>query len=168
VVEYLSEVESHAKTEKVLPALVVSLPENSINQTSQVVSEVVSPVVSELSEIDYDSYPHLTCNTIEAKRNQAQKIKQRLLEATSREELTAIKQEESDRFLWVWRNLLTDAERGKLKAIANTEQLNFLDLAQEESITVADEVRDLINGLIDAAQFDCLAEVVVSFALAKR
>jgi hypothetical protein len=29
-------------------------------------------------------------------------------------------------------------------------------------------VRDLINGLIDAAQFDCLAEVVVSFAKAKR
>ncbi len=124
-----------------------------------------APVVS---EPDYSTFPHLTCDTIEAKRNQSQKIKQRLLQATSREELTAIKQEKSDRFKWVWRNLLTDAERGKLKAIANTDQLNFLDLAQGESITVADEVRDLINGLIDAAQFDCLAEVVVSFALAKR
>jgi putative DNA primase/helicase len=123
-----------AKTEKVLPQEVVSLPETSINQASQVVSPVVSPVVSELSEIDYESYPHLTCDTIEAKRNQAQKIKRQLLQAKSREELTAIKQEESDRFLWVWRNLLTDAERGKLKAIANTDQLNFLDLAQGESI----------------------------------
>jgi len=156
-----------AKTEKVLPQEVVSFPETSINQASQVVSPVVSPVVSELSEIDYESYPHLTCNSIEGKRNQAQKIKRQLLQAKSREELTAIKQEESARFHWVWRNLLTDAERGKLKAIANTNQLNFLDLAQGESMAVADEVRSLINNLIEAAQFDCLAEVVVSFALAK-
>jgi putative DNA primase/helicase len=85
-----------------------------------------APVVS---EPDYSTFPHLTCDTIEAKRNQSQKIKQRLLEATSREELTAIKQEESDRFHWVWRNLLTNAERHKLRAIAKTEQLDLLSSA---------------------------------------
>ncbi|MEG3876692.1 DUF3854 domain-containing protein [Microcoleus sp. herbarium7] len=118
-------------------------------------------------ELDYSTFPHLTCDTIEAKRNQSKKIKQRLLESADREELTAIKQEFSDRFHWVWRNLLTDAERRKLKAIANTEQLNFLDLAQGESMAAADEVRSIINTLIDAAKFDCLAEVVVTFALAE-
>jgi hypothetical protein len=118
-------------------------------------------------ELDYSTFPHLTCNTIEAKRNQSEKIKQRLLEADNREELTAIKQEFQARCRWVWHNLLTDAERGKLKAIANTEQLNFLDLAQGESMAAADEVRSLINNLIEAAQLDCLAEVVVSFALAE-
>jgi hypothetical protein len=130
----IAELLDDAKTEKVLPQEVVSLPKTSINQASQVVSQVVRKVVSELSEIDYDSYPHLTCNSIEGKRNQAQKIKQRLLEAATREELTIINQEESDRFVWVWKRLLTDAERGKLKAIAETKQLSLLD----ESHTAAE------------------------------
>ncbi len=81
------------------------------------------------SQTDYSTFPHLTCDTIEAKRNQAEKIKQQLLEATSREELTAIKEKFSDRFFWVWKHLLNDAERGKLTAIASTEQLT-LPLAQ--------------------------------------
>lgn len=88
--------------------------------------------------LDYGSYPHLTCDTIEAKRNQAQKIKQQLLEATSREELTAIEQQFSDRFHWVWKHLLNDAERGKLKAIAQTEQLTLFAVEQgREAITSA-------------------------------
>lgn len=130
------ELEENANTEKVPAALVVSLSETSINQASQVVSGVVSPVVSQLSEIDYSSYPHLTCDTIEAKRNQAQKLKQRLLSADSREELLAIKQEFSnsvasalchlDRYGWVWEHLLTNAERAKVEAVAATEQLNLL------------------------------------------
>jgi hypothetical protein len=95
-----------------------------------------APVVS---EPDYSTFPHLTCDTIEAKRNQSQKIKQRLLEATSREELTAIKQEESDRFVWVWKHLLNDVERDKLKAIALTEQLDLLTLAQDK-LTAVEEV----------------------------
>lgn len=86
-------------------------------------------------EIDYSTFPHLTCDTIEAKRNQASKIKQRLLEATSREELTAIKEGQSARFVWVWKHLLNDVERGKLKALAFTEQLT-LPLAQQQSTAV--------------------------------
>jgi putative DNA primase/helicase len=115
------DIEENAKTEKVLPQEVVSLPETSINQASQVVSQVVS----HLSEIDYDSYPHLTCDSIEAKRNQSKKIKHQLLEADNREELTAIKQEFQARCRWVWRNLLTDGEREKLKAIAKTSSLIY-------------------------------------------
>ena len=91
--------------------------------------------------MDYSTFPHLTCGTIEAKRNQSEKIKQRLLEADNREELTAIKQEFQARCRWVWHNLLTDGERKKLKAIANTEQLDLLSSAQvqvEESTAGAE------------------------------
>ncbi|MEO8890251.1 MAG: DUF5906 domain-containing protein, partial [Coleofasciculaceae cyanobacterium] len=139
------DMEENAKTEKVSPTLVDSLSESSVNQASQIVSEVVRKVVSQLS--DYNSYPHLTCDTVEAKRNQSQKIKQRLLEATSREELIAIKQEFSDRFKWVWKNLLTDAEREKLKAIAKTEQLDLLSSAQvqmEESTAGAEVTQTVL------------------------
>jgi hypothetical protein len=134
--QIVGDLEENANTEKVPAAFVVSLSETSINQASQVVSGVVSGVVSQLSEIDYSSYPHLTCDTTEAKRNQAQKLKQRLLLATSREELSAIKQEFSnsvasalchlDRYGWVWEHLLTNAERAKVEAVAATEQLNLL------------------------------------------
>lgn len=74
---------------------------------------------------DYSSYPHLTCDTLESKRNQARLIKQRLLEADSKEELVAIKGEWSDRFVWVWRNLLSQGEKGRISAIAKTEQLDL-------------------------------------------
>jgi putative DNA primase/helicase len=77
-------------------------------------------------ETDYSSYPHLTCDTTEAKRNQAEKIKQQLLEADSYEELAAIKQEFSTRCQWVWSNLLTKTQREKLKAITSVRQLNLL------------------------------------------
>ncbi len=108
-------------------------------------------------QIDYSSFPHLTCDTIEAKRNQAEKIKQRLLEADSREELTTIKQELSDRFQWVWQNLLTKVEQERVKAVANSEQLNLLvesanaeaQLAQTQMTggdSVAQEKDDLSAG----------------------
>lgn len=99
------------------------------------------------SEPDYSTFPHLTCDTIEAKRNQSQKIKQRLLEADNREELSAIKQEFQARCRWVWRNLLTDAEREKLKAISKTEQLDLLSSAQvqvEESTTEAEVAQTVL------------------------
>jgi len=75
---------------------------------------------------DYSSFPHLTCDTVEAKRNQAEKIKQLLLEADSREELTAIKQKYSTRCRWVWRHLLNEREQEKLRVIAQSQQLNLL------------------------------------------
>ena len=161
------DVEENAKTEKVAAALVVNLPETSINQASQVVSGVVSPVASQLSEIDYSSYPHLTCDTIEAKRNQAHSLKQRLLEATSREELSAIKQEFSnsvasalchvDRYGWVWENLLTNAERAKVEAVAATEQLNLLSTSTSLSTSKADQwlIEENLQSMADSlAQCD--------------
>jgi hypothetical protein len=117
--------------------------------------------------LDYSSYPHLTCNSIEAKRNQAQKIKQRLLEADSREDLTAIKQEFGDRFVWVWKHLLTDAERGRLRAIAQTEQLNLLELTQNEVAGAdeqpLDEITNTAKELVKADECNCLADVLMSF-----
>jgi putative DNA primase/helicase len=117
------------------------------------------------SQTDYSTFPHLTCNSIEAKCNQAQKIKQRLLEADSREELTTIRQEFSARFVWVWKYLLTDAERGRLRAIANTEQPSVLDLVQDE-VAAADEelLLDITSNLVKAAEYGCLADVAKSFA----
>lgn len=77
-------------------------------------------------EVDYSTFPHLTSDTIEAKRNQALKIKLRLLEATNCEVLFALRQEESTRLEWTWKHLLTDAERNKITAVAQTLQLNLL------------------------------------------
>jgi putative DNA primase/helicase len=77
-------------------------------------------------EVDYSTFPHLTSDTIEAKRNQAEKIKLRLLEATSHEVLFALSQEFSTRLEWTWNHLLSDAERHKITAVAQTEQLNLL------------------------------------------
>ncbi len=116
------------ETEKVLASEVVRESETPTNQASQVVRRVVSPVVRgcQIIEIDYSTYPHLTCNTIEAKRNQAEKIKQQLLEADSYEELVAIKQEFTTRCEWVWQNCLTKTQRSKLKAIASVKQLGLL------------------------------------------
>ena len=78
-------------------------------------------------KVDYEDYPHLTCDNIDAKRNQAEDIKERLLKAQTKQDLTLIREEYSGRFYWVWKNLLTKAQRRSLKAIAAIEQLNLLD-----------------------------------------
>ncbi|MBD2130079.1 DUF3854 domain-containing protein [Microcoleus sp. ZQ-A2] len=88
-------------------------------------------------EVDYSTFPHLTSDTIEAKRNQAEKIKQLLLEATSREELTAIKQEFSDRERWVWQHLLNEAERNNLSELAKTFQLSLFAPGADAPVQVA-------------------------------
>jgi predicted P-loop ATPase len=110
--------------------------EQASNSDISTVVTIDQPLVTNL-EPDCSTFPHLTCDTLEAKSNQAEKIKQRLLDATSREELSAIKQEFSDRFKWVWKHLLTDAERGKLKAIAETKQLSLLEAAPSTTISDA-------------------------------
>jgi hypothetical protein len=78
-------------------------------------------------EPDYSTYPHLTCDTIEAKRNQAHQVKERLLGAGTKEELTAVRKDYSTRCDWVWKNLLTKSQQEKLTEIATTKQLNLLD-----------------------------------------
>jgi putative DNA primase/helicase len=82
------------------------------------------------SEPDYSTFPHRASDNMQAKRNLANKIKEQLLLAHSKEELTAVKQKHGENQTnWVWRSLLTNAERGKVSAIAQTEQLNLLSLA---------------------------------------
>jgi hypothetical protein len=45
-----------------------------------------------------------------------------------------------------------------LRAIANTEQLSLLDLVQDE------ELLDITSKLVEAAEYGCLDDVVMSFA----
>ncbi|AFZ22330.1 DUF3854 domain-containing protein [Allocoleopsis franciscana] len=125
---------SSSETESLVES--VSFGSNSITEAEPI--EMITSQPSHLSvtthhnpshpsqEIDYSTFPHLTCDSIEAKRNQAQKIKQQLLEATNCEVLSALRQEFSTRLEWTWKHLLTDAERNKITAVAQTEQLNLL------------------------------------------
>ena len=110
------------------PETVPTISKSSPKRDSEVCNTIPkekSKLSLKESEPDYSSYPHLTWDSLEAKRNQALKIKQQLLEADSKEELMVIKGEWSARLTWVWRNLLTKAEKGRITAIAKTEQLNL-------------------------------------------
>jgi hypothetical protein len=78
-------------------------------------------------KVDYGNYSHLTCDNIDAKRNQAEDIKERLLKAQTKQDLTLIREEYFGRCDWVWKNLLTKAQRRTLKEIAATTQLSLLD-----------------------------------------
>jgi hypothetical protein len=102
------------------------------------------------SESDYSTFPHRSSDNMQAKRNLANKIKEQLLVAHSKEELTAVKQKHGENQTnWVWRNLLTDAERGKVSAIAQTEQLDLLSsapgAAQVEESTSGAEVAQAVE-----------------------
>lgn len=74
----------------------------------------------------------------------AEEIKNRLLEADSREELTAVKREFGEQFLWVWRHLLTRAEKEKIEAIVKTDPLSLLEspgaVCEAGSFKVSDRV----------------------------
>ncbi len=88
---------------------------------------VVQSKSNHCDEPDYTSYPHLTCDNIDAKYSQANEIKQRLLEATTKENLAVVREQYSNRCDWVWKYLLSKSEKAKLKAIASTTQLSLLD-----------------------------------------
>jgi hypothetical protein len=101
-------------------------------------------------KVDYEDYPHLTCDALEAKRNQAEDIKKRLLQAQTKEDLTLIRQEHSSRCEWVWKNLLTKAQRQALKEMAAIEQLNLLSQdikVVSESVLQKSEFEELIEAL---------------------
>jgi len=101
-------------------------------------------------KVDYEDYPHLTCDALEAKRNQAEDIKKRLLQAQTKEDLTLIRQEHSSRCDWVWKNLLTKAQRQALKEMAAIEQLNLLSQdikVVSESVLQKSEFEELIEAL---------------------
>ncbi len=74
---------------------------------------------------NYENYPHLTCDNIDAKRNQAEDIKERLLKAQTKQDLTLIREQYSNCCDWVWKNLLTKVERRMLKEMASIEQLDL-------------------------------------------
>ena len=102
-------------------------------------------------EVDYSTFPHLTSDTIEAKRNQALKIKLRLLEATTCDQLSALQQEFSTRLEWTQKHLLTDAERNKITAVAQTLQLNLLTPGADVPAQVA---QSPTNSAEEVAQLD--------------
>jgi len=78
-------------------------------------------------EIDYSTFPHRRSNNLQAITKLANRIKEQLLAATDKQELAVAKEEHGDNQVnWVWRNLLTESERDKLRALAQTEQLNLL------------------------------------------
>jgi hypothetical protein len=77
---------------------------------------------------DYSTFPHRSSDNLQAKIKLANRIKEQLLAATDKEKLVAVKQEHgANQVNWVHDTLLTESEREKVKATAQTEQLNLLD-----------------------------------------
>ena len=99
-----------------------------------------------LTQPDYSTFPHLTCDTLEAKRNRAQSIKNRLLAAQTKEELMDIKAELGNQCKWVWWQLLTKVEKSQINVIAkrvkseaqiaSVEQLNLLEVPSSSASSV--------------------------------
>jgi hypothetical protein len=102
------------------------------------------------------------------------------LEATNCEALGALRQEFSTRLDWTWKHLLTDAERNKITAVAQAEQLSLLvpgadvpaqvaqslatagkELAQVEPDLIESEeaIADLASILELCDSIECLAAV---------
>ncbi len=98
---------------------------------------------------NYEDYPHLTCNTLEAKRNQAEDIKERLLTANTKQELTLIREQYSSRCDWVWKNLLTEAQRQSLKDMAAIEQLSVF------AVEPAAETDELLKTEVSESAAQC-------------
>jgi hypothetical protein len=82
------------------------------------------------NEPDYSTFPHRSSNNLQAMTKLANRIKERLLAATHKEELATVKLEYGDNQVnWVWKRLLTESEREKVKTTAQTLQLNLLGTA---------------------------------------
>jgi hypothetical protein len=84
-------------------------------------------------ETDYSTFPHRRSDNLQAQIKLANRIKEQLLAATDKQHLAVAKQEHGDNQVnWVWRNLLTESQRDKLRALAQTEQLNLLSYGKSE------------------------------------
>jgi hypothetical protein len=82
------------------------------------------------NEPDYSTFPHRRSNNLQAMTKLANTIKERLLAANHQEELAAAKLEYGDNQVnWVWKCLLTESEREKVKATSLALQLNLLGTA---------------------------------------
>jgi len=78
-------------------------------------------------ETDYSTFPHRRSDNLQAQIKLANRIKEQLLAATDKQHLAVAKQEHGDNQVnWVWKRLLTESQRDKLRALAQTEQLNLL------------------------------------------
>ena len=83
---------------------------------------------SEPTEIDFSTFPHRTSDNIRAKEKQARHIKEALLNASDRTELTELKGSFGEAAVsWVWGHLLTNGDRQLLKTKAGQIQ-GSLDL----------------------------------------
>ncbi len=152
------EVEKSAEMEKVLPQEVVSLPESSINQPSQVVREVVREVVRKVvREPDFSTFPHRASDNLQAKRNLATKIRELLLAAHDRSAIADIKGTHGENQVgWVRQHLLTNAEQAKVEASAQTEQLNLLSSSTDLWMT-EENLEDIAKSLLTCPDKEMLA-----------
>lgn len=85
-------------------------------------------------EPDWDSFPHPTSNSIEAKRNRATLIKTQMLAAKTREELQELYREFSKAEMnWVYhskKGILTKEERHSIWVASKTSQLSLFEELQ--------------------------------------
>jgi putative DNA primase/helicase len=76
------------------------------------------------TELNFETYPHLTSAKLKSKKSEAIKIREMLLNAKSKEELSGIKDKWGNRCKWVWSHLST-SDKAKIKEISQTEQLKI-------------------------------------------
>jgi putative DNA primase/helicase len=81
----------------------------------------------------YSTYPHLVSKDPRAQRNEAEKIRQLLLAANTKDELAAIHDQWSTRYDWVWERM-SSKERNKVDAVTKVEQLNLLDVKPQPKV----------------------------------
>jgi hypothetical protein len=85
-------------------------------------------------EPDYSTFPHRASDNQRAKIKLANRIKEQLLSANNKDQLAAITGEHGENQVnWVQCTLLTESEREKVRAIAQTEQLNLLEQSDSRS-----------------------------------
>jgi hypothetical protein len=106
-----------------------AIPEPSVKPSPEFKAHIgLKWSVSCGNEPDYSTFPHRASDSLQAKTKLANRIKEQLLAATDKEKLVAVKQEHgANQVNWVHDTLLTESEREKVKATAQTEQLNLLD-----------------------------------------
>ncbi len=85
---------------------------------------------------DYSTYPHLTSNDIRACQNRASACKQQMLSCTNSEQLAAFRSEggfSSNEIDWVYRNLLSRAQKDKVREAAHSVQLDLFESLADNS-----------------------------------
>jgi hypothetical protein len=109
-------------------------------------------------ETDYSTFPHRRSDNLHAQTKLANRIKEQLLAATDKQELVIAKEEHGDNQVnWVWRNLLTESQREKVRALAQTEQLNLLSYGKSEKspqVSQADPWLEQENLAVMARELD--------------